>query len=206
MEIKNLIFDYGKVLVDYEFLPIVRNLFDNEDEMRQFMDIFTSQPFIDECDREDIPFEQIIRNKQMLYPQFARQLEQFRDSYVDFVTGEIPGMKETLVELKERGFKLYGLTNWCSKVYDVMPLYDIFQLLDGMLISSDVHLIKPDPAIYLCLCQKYGLKPQECVFTDDKPINVQGARKAGMQGIVFHSAKQYRDELSLCRKECESTL
>ena len=206
MEIKNLIFDYGKVLVDYEFLPIVRNFFDNEDEMRQFMDIFTSQPFINECDQEDVPFEQIICNKQMLYPQFARQLEQFRDSYVDFVTGEIPGMKETLVELKERGFKLYGLTNWCSKVYDVMPLYDIFQLLDGMLISSDVHLIKPDPAIYLCLCQKYGLKPQECVFTDDKPINVQGARKVGMQGIVFHSAKQYRDELSLCLKECESTL
>ena len=90
--------------------------------------------------------------------------------------------------LKERGYNLYGLTNWSGKVYGVMRKYDIFSLLDGWVISSEEHLIKPDVAIYRRLGEKFNLLPEECLFTDDKQVNIDGAVRAGMQAVLFTDA------------------
>ena len=193
--IKGLIFDFGKVLVDYDFSHIIDPLFNNEADRKEFNSFFTSIDFINELDREVTPFLKIIQRKQQEYPKYTMQLQTFFDRYVDFVTGEVPGMKDLLKELKAQGYKLYGLTNWSSKVHQVMKNYDIFDLLDGQVISSEEHLIKPEPEIYVRLLEKFGLKAEECVFTDDKAINVEAAKKLGMAGIVFHDATQYAREL-----------
>lgn len=193
--IKNLIFDFGKVLVDYDFFHTIRRYFQSEEELQEFGVLFTSIEFLNQCDKEEIPFLEIIRQAQREHPKFEFQLQKFYEEYTQFVTEEIPGMKTLLQKLREEGFRLYGLTNWCSKVHEVMKEWDIFSLLDGEVISSDVKLIKPDVAIYHCLCDKYALNPAECLFTDDKAINVEGARLAGMQGIVFQNAEQFQRDL-----------
>jgi epoxide hydrolase-like predicted phosphatase len=193
--IKALIFDFGKVLVDYDFAHIIDPLFDNEEDRQEFYTFFASLEFINELDREVTPFIDIIRRKQQEYPKYTEQLQVFFDKYVDFVTGEVPGMKLLLKELKASGYELYGLTNWSSKVHQVMKNYDIFDLLDGQVISSEVHLLKPEPEIYQHLLEKFGLQAEECVFTDDKAINVEGAEKVGLHGIVFQDAAQYAHEL-----------
>jgi len=193
--IKNLVFDFGKVLVDYNFQKTIDTFFDDPLEAEKFGSIFTSNEFLDRCDKEDIPFDDIIKDMQKQYPQYAEQAQMFGNHYVDYVLGEVFGMREILIEMRNRGFKLYGLTNWCSKVHDVMKAYDIFELLDGRVISSEEHLIKPDVAIYQRLCEKYDLRPEECVFADDKVVNVVGAISAGMKAIIFQNAKQYKREL-----------
>ncbi len=193
--IKNLIFDFGKVLVDYNFSHIIDPLFDNDDDKREFYTFFASLDFVNELDREVTPFLEIIQRKQREHPKYTNQLQVFYDKYVDFVTGEVPGMKELMTDLKGQGYKLYGLTNWSSKVHEVMKTYDIFDLLDDQLISSEEHLIKPEPEIYERLLEKFDLKAEECVFTDDKAINVEAAINVGLQGIVFHDAEQYAREL-----------
>lgn len=192
MKIKNLIFDFGKVLVDYDFKPVMHAFFcDRKEEEEAFYNTFICKEFIDECDLEEIPFEQIIRKAQKEHPRFRDALQYFYDHYLDFVIGEMPGMKPLLIKLKERGFKLYGLTNWCSVVHKVMEKYDIFDLLDGCVISSEVHLLKPDPAIYLHLCSRYGLKPDECLFVDDKYVNVYAAQDVGMSAVAFVNSEIY---------------
>ena len=193
--IKNLIFDFGRVLVDYDFFHIIDTMFTDKEAEQEFCSIFVTNTFIDRCDREDIPFIDIIRETQAQFPQFRTELQAFYDRYPDFVTGEVPHMAELLAELKEKGYKLYGLSNWCSKVYDIIPRYSIFNLLDGYVVSSDVHLIKPDTAIYHCLCEKYGLKPEECLFADDKMPNIIGARNAGMEAVLFTDAHRYAQHL-----------
>ncbi len=193
--IKNLIFDFGKVLVDYDFSHIIDPLFDNEADKKEFYTFFASLDFVNELDREVTPFLEIIQKKQREYPKYTEQLQVFFDRYVDFVTGEVPGMKGLLTDLKGQGYKLYGLTNWSSKVHEVMKIYDIFDLLDDQLISSEEHLIKPEPEIYERLLEKFDLKAEECVFTDDKAINVEAAINVGLQGIVFQDAEQYAREL-----------
>lgn len=193
--IKNLIFDFGKVLVDYSFDRIVDTFFDDEKELKAFKKIILSPEFIDKCDKEDIPFADIVKEAQQQYPQWAAQLQTFHDRYLDFVIGEMPGMRDLLTRYRDKGYKLYGLSNWCSVVYDVMRKFDILQMLDGYVVSSDVHLIKPDPEIYRYLLNRFSLKADECVFADDKLPNVEGARAVGMKAILFKNAQQYEEEL-----------
>ena len=193
--IKNLIFDFGKVLVDYDFFHAIRPYFETEADLQEFGELFTSMEFLNRCDKEEEPFVEIIKDSQRRYPKFEYQLQKFYDHYPEFVTNEIPGMRDLLTKLRKEGYKLYGLTNWCSMVHKVMEKWDILTMLDGRIISSEEKLIKPDVAIFQRLCEKYDLKPEECVFTDDKAINVEGAIKAGMQGIVFENAVQYERDL-----------
>lgn len=193
--IKNLVFDFGKVLVDYEFDFIINSFFDDKDELARFENHFVSSEFIDKCDKEEIPFQQIIDEEKLAHPEWKDQLQMFYDHYVDFVTGEVHGMRDLLIRYRQKGYKLYGLTNWNSAVYTVIEKFDILQLLDDRLISSEEHLLKPDAAIYKRLCDKFGLVPEECVFADDKLPNVQGARAYGLKAIHFKNAVQYEEEL-----------
>lgn len=199
--IKNLIFDFGKVLIDYDFIAVLKTFFDSQEKLSEFEKLVCGQDFIDKCDKELVPFAELIRQTQKEYPQWERELQLFYDHYQEYVIGEVPGMKDLLCKLKEQGFKLYGLTNWCSEVHKVIARYDILHLLDGRVISSEEHLIKPEIAIYQRLCQKYNLRPEECLFTDDKAINVQGALNAGMHAILFENTAQFEADLNKALKE-----
>lgn len=192
----SLIFDFGKVLVDYDFDEFFRRHIPDPDRLQAFLPLLNNAEVVQAFDRELIPFEQIVAGLIERHPAFEPEFRTFMQHYTEVVTGEVPGMRALLTRLKAQGYRLYGLTNWCHKVRQTMAQYDpIFRLLDGSVISSDEHLIKPEPAIYLRLCQKFQLKPEECIFTDDRPENAEGARAVGMRAIVFHDAQQYEDEL-----------
>lgn len=196
MEIKNLVFDFGKVLVDYDFMVVMDAFFKGDKEKEAaFCKAFINDDFINICDREEIPFPEIIKEQQAQHPELADAFQYFYDHYVDFVLGEVAGMKDLLTWLKQQGFKLYGLTNWCSAVHEVMKKYDIFNLLDGQVISSEEHLLKPEAAIYECLCHRFGLNPAECLFTDDKQANIDGAKAIGMNAVLFTDATTYAQDL-----------
>lgn len=193
--IKNLIFDFGKVLVTYDFNYIVDTFFDDSVELAEFKKVIIDSGFIDQCDKEDIPFRELILQKQQEYPQWREPLEMFYNRYLDFVIGEVPGMRDILLKYRAKGYRLYGLTNWCSVVHQVIEKFDILQLLDDRIISSEEHLIKPYSPIYQRLLDKFGLKAEECVFTDDKAVNIDGAKSVGMNAILFKDAVQYETEL-----------
>ena len=195
--IKNLIFDFGKVLVDYSFEKFFDERYFHD---RQKAELFMQKVFTREwglaVDREAEPLSEIIRQLQALYPEYAEPIAMYETNHNDFVLGEMPGMRDLLKRLKAEGFKLYGLTNWCHAVYGTMAQYpEIFSLLDGQIISSEEKLVKPERAIYERLFEKFGLKPEECVFTDDKLENIEGSIAAGMDAIVFVDAVQYEKEL-----------
>lgn len=194
--IKNLVFDFGRVLVDYDFKPFIDSLFSNEKEAAEFEKIFCAPDFVNECDRGVITFTTLMQNMQVKYPKWKDQIQEFHDRQIDVVSGEVPGMKELLTALKSQGFKIYGLSNWGSTVYQVMARYVIFKLLDDRIISSEELIIKPDTTIYKRLCSKFNLKAEECLFTDDKQINIDGAIEAGMHAILFKNAEQYEKELN----------
>lgn len=193
--IKNLIFDFGKVLVDYDYFTILNQIFATHKQAEDFYHYLMDEKWNECLDREASSFDQIIRDMQLAMPQYKDEIKNFGDRYTDFVLGEIKGMRSLLVKLKAKGYRLYGLTNWCSKVHITMKQYPIFQLLDNRIISSEEHIVKPEITIYERICQKFGLKPEECVFADDKIENIEAARKFGMQGICFKNADLYETEL-----------
>ena len=198
---RNLVFDFGKVLVEYDFVDFFRRLIPDAKRCMQLASIMTDDETLRRFDREEKPIEELVKDLISENPAFEDEIRLFAERYPEIITGEMPGMKELLARLKGEGFSLYGLSNWCSKVYVTMGQYDIFQLMDGYVISSEEHLVKPEAGIYHRLYEKFGLKPEECIFADDKQENIEGARRTGMRGIVFENAAQYERELRRMLRE-----
>ena len=193
--IKNLIFDFGKVLVDYDFEAFFRKYIPDTERCQAFTPVLYNEEVQAMLDREDRPFDVIMEEIIARNKEFEPEIHIFNEHYPEIVTNEVEGMFDLLTKLKSEGYKLYGLTNWCSKVYITMAQFPIFKLLDGQIISSEEKVIKPEPEIYNRLFDKFNLKPEECIFADDREENIEGGRRLGMDGIVFTDAKHYEREL-----------
>ena len=95
------------------------------------------------------------------------------------------GADEAIRELKRRGYGIYLLSNagvQFDQYKESLPAWECF---DGVVVSAFVHLMKPDPRIFSLLADTYGLACDECLFVDDVAVNVEGARRAGMHGLVY---------------------
>ena len=193
-KIKNVIFDYGRVLVDYSPEYLYDSVFTDKQEMHWFIDHVVNAEFHTTLDLGN-PTNEVIEEWKRRFPKYSRELDLYDTDYLRLVGEEVPGMRQLLIDLHQQGFQLYGLTNWGHKFKLVYEKYSIFQLLDGQVVSGEEHVVKPDPQIFNILLQRYDLRPEECIFTDDRADNVEGAIQLGIHGIVFQNAQQLRDEI-----------
>lgn len=204
--IKNIVFDFGGVLVQHDFISYFAQYFHSEERAARFFEQALPHGFSDEVDRALHPFRYYIERQQRLFPEYKDALDHFDRHFADLFTGETAGMRQLMLQLKAEGYRLLGLSNWSSKVQDVMEKYpDIFALLEGSLISYTVHLLKPEREMYERFLQDFGVQPEECVFIDDRPANIEGARKVGMHGIVFKEMGQLESELRQLIQSQETT-
>lgn len=194
--IKNIIFDYGRVLVDYSLEYLYDGIFDDKQEMQWFIDNVVNAEFHTTLDLGN-PTQEVIEEWQRRFPKYRWELECYDTDYLKLIGSEVPGMRQLLIDLHDRGFRLFGLTNWGHQFQVVYENYDIFQLLDGQVVSGEEHVVKPDPRIFEILLDRYRLLPEECVFTDDRADNVEGAHRMGIHGIVFKNAEQLREQINL---------
>lgn len=192
---KNIIFDFGKVLVDFNPHLLYDYVFQGDIEKAEwFNKNITTPDFYDSIDRGD-DFSKCIKELQNKHPEYAKEIGLYDTQYHDMVGNAMPGMQELLCDLKTHGYSLYGLTNWSYKVYAVLEKYPIFRMLTGCVISSEEHIIKPDPRIYKCILNRYHLEATESIFVDDKQTNVEAAISCGMHAFLFTGAEQLRHDL-----------
>ncbi|MBR4794204.1 MAG: HAD family phosphatase [Bacteroidaceae bacterium] len=189
--IKNVIFDFGNVLIDwnpaYLFLPYFNG---DEDKCRFFTDHVCNREWFTRMDRGE-SMDKCVAELQQQYPQYADAVAMFRDRWFEMCSGEIPGMLELIQDLKSKGVGAYGLTNWPAETFDeARRRFKTIASIDNIVVSSHVKLAKPEPAIYQLLLSKYNLNPEECVFIDDRKDNVDTAIRLGMNGIVFPGTAQ----------------
>lgn len=199
--IKNLILDFGKVLVDYDFNAFFYNYIPDTQRCETFISMINNPTVQNAMDYEHVPVNEFIDSLVSANPDYETEIRYFDEHYPEIVTSEVLGMRDLLQCYKDAGYKLYGLSNWCSKVYKTMAQFPIFKLLDGYVVSSEEHQIKPNPEIYNILFQRFNLKPEECVFADDKPENILAGEKLGMRGIVFTTALDYAEKLEAIIKK-----
>ena len=112
------------------------------------------------------------------------------------MTNEIPDMRSVLIALKQHSYRVLGLSNWSTKVYDTMQRFEIFDLIEDRVLSCEEHLLKPDAAIYRRALQRFGIEADETVFVDDRKENAEGAEAVGIHGITFTGAVPLRQELA----------
>ena len=196
--IKNVIFDYGNVLVDwnpaYLFLPVFGG---DEEKCKYFTDNVCNREWFTRIDQGE-SMDVCVAELQKRYPEYADAVAMFRDRWFEMCNGEIPGMLEIIQDLKNKGVGVYGLTNWPAETFaEARRRFRTLACIDNYVVSSAVRLAKPQPEIYQLLLSKYNLKAEECVFIDDRVDNVNAAKALGITGIVFPgSADDLRKELA----------
>ena len=95
------------------------------------------------------------------------------------------GVPELIRELKDKGYHLYILSNASEFFAKKSDYFGVNQEFDGIVFSALVKMVKPNPEIYQYLLDTYDLNPEECLFLDDRPANIEGAKKLGIHGMVF---------------------
>ena len=190
--IKNIIFDFGAVLVDWNPYYVYDPYFGDHEKAEWFITNICTSAWNKELDGGK-PFAQGVAELSAQYPEWEKEIAMYHRDWKKMMGGAIPGMYELVADLKKAGYGVYGLTNWAAETfYTIVDDYPVFALLDGMVVSGDVRLLKPDAAIFNCLLDKYGLKADESVFIDDNAENVEGARKAGLEAHRFTDAGELR--------------
>jgi 2-haloacid dehalogenase len=129
-------------------------------------------------------------------PQHVPMLDAYVENYAGTLGGPVPGSAELVAELKERGLRLYGLTNWWAETFHhAAQAAPAIELMDGVVVSGRVRLAKPDPAIYHHLAATFAVDPARAVFVDDTPANVEAAAAVGFQALHFTTTPRLRADL-----------
>ena len=130
------------------------------------------------------------------YPQYASLIRAYHEHWEESIGEPLTGTIEIVRKLKGAGYLVYGLSNWSAETFPITRRkHDFFDLFDGFIISGEVNLVKPDPAIFNLLLQRIGGEAHECLLIDDAPANVEAAQKLGFQTILFTSPDQLQIEL-----------
>lgn len=116
-------------------------------------------------------------------------LDRYLSHFEQAIPGPVPGTEAILEGLRAEGFRLLGLTNFSAETYPrALPVAPAIALLEDVVVSGEVGLAKPDPAIFALLLERYGLEPGRTLFVDDGVRNVEAARTCGLHAVVFTDA------------------
>ena len=193
--IKNLIFDFGNVLVEYNIKEFMFKKGMEPDMIKRILKASIMGPFWDEFDRGAISEEEALAGFLSLDPEIEKELHIVFDNITGMLTKRdfaIPWVKE----LKAAGYNVYYLSNYSKKAYDeCADSIEFIEYMDGGVLSHRELMVKPNPDIYRLLIDRYNLVPEECVFIDDTPKNVEVAKELGMEGIIFTTKEEAEIEL-----------
>jgi 2-haloacid dehalogenase len=194
-EVRNVVFDLGGVLIDWNPRYLYRQLEEDEGKIEWFL---THVCHTDWNERQDAGrlFEEAVQELVAAYPEHEAWIRAYQERWEDMLAGPIEGTVEILAELKERSHPLYALTNWSAETFPrARELYPFLNWFDGIVVSGEVGMIKPSPEIYHHLLTRHCIEAGESVFIDDRLKNVDAARALGFQVIHYQTPGQLRREL-----------
>jgi 2-haloacid dehalogenase len=191
-----VIFDVGNVLYGWDpeaFLA--RQLPEDEKRLRFIADI-DLWSWHDSLDGGR-PFDEAAAELSERFPDYAHLISAWGERFGETITDPVPGVHEIVRALQTRHVPLFAITNFSA---DFWPPFharerEFFDLFQDIVVSGEEKLLKPDPALYFRALDRFGLKPAEALFVDDRAINVEGARAVGMQAHLFDGADGLRRRL-----------
>ena len=184
MKIQNIIFDFGGVLIDWNPIYLYGNVFETEEEMKHFLENVCRYEWnvLQDAGR---PLSEATTLLQKEHPEFSEQIAYYYGRWEEMLGGTIDENVKLIKPLKKR-YKLYGLTNWSAETLPIaMERYSFFKDLDGIVVSGDEKIVKPNPKIYEILLDRYNLEAESSLFIDDNAENIETAKKIGFKTVHF---------------------
>ena len=190
-----VVFDLGGVLIDWDPRYLYRQLFDSPDEMESFLAEVTTAEWNAHQDAGR-PWADAIELLVAEHPERRELIEAFHARWPEMLAGEIQGTVDVLAELRAAGLRLVALSNWSAELFPVArERFDFLTWFEGILISGEVGVNKPDRQIFEHLVERFGIEPATALFIDDSSANVATAAALGFRAVQFTDAAALRLEL-----------
>ncbi|MBO4927437.1 MAG: HAD family phosphatase [Clostridiales bacterium] len=188
--IKNVVLDMGNVLLDYNPEAVLNRFCSSEEEK----DVIRRELFLgpewlmgDRGDIKDKDRFDLVKGR--VPEKYHEALRNCADHW-GFCMTPLNGAREFCESVKAKGLGIYILSNASDLFYEYFPKFLPLDFFNGVFVSSNYRMLKPDVEIYQAFLAEYGLKGEECLFVDDRVDNVEGARKAGMCTFRFRDDYQ----------------
>ena len=194
-KIRTIVLDIGGVLVGFDFREFIMDKVHDEKLTLRIIKDTVKSPWWKEYDRGMMSDQEIMNKFCEGDPEIA---DTIRSTFAD-IHGMLTRREETIpwIQALERaGYQVLVLSNYSSRALEGCPeANDFLAYVDGGILSFLDHLIKPDEAIYRLIMERYTLRPEETVFIDDTPENIDAALALGWNGVVWHDRAQVEDEI-----------
>jgi len=194
--ITSVIFDVGNVLYGWDPSSFLVNQIADDEERLRFIedaDFFGWHEGLD----GGRPFDEAAAELSEKFPAYAALIRAWGDRFGETITDPVEGVHAIVEELDARGIALFGITNFSADFW--RPFVEreraFFRRFRDVVVSGEVGLLKPDPAIYYLALHRFCLQPAEALFVDDRRINVEAAEAVGMPGHLFTDAAELRQRL-----------
>ena len=193
---KAVVFDVGNVLYGWDpdaFL--VRQIADDAERLKfiEDVDLYGWHETLD----GGRPYAEAAAELNEKFPQYAELIGAWSDRFGETVTGPVPGVHDIVEALDRRGVPLFAITNFSADFWP--PFFAgeraFLSRFRDIVVSGEVKLLKPDPAIYYLALDRFRLRPADALFIDDRAINVEAARAVGMAAHLFTDAADLRARL-----------
>lgn len=180
-----VVFDLGGVLVDWDPRYLYRKLLPDDDAVEAFLAEVTT-PEWNAAQDAGRRWDDAVAVLTAQYPEHAELIVAYHHRWVETIAGQIDGTVDILRDLRDTGVGLYALTNWSDEKFPfAQQRFEWLSWFQGIVISGEERVVKPDPRIYHVLVDRYGLEPSSAVYVDDNPPNVEAARGLGFTAFHF---------------------
>ncbi|MCI5620827.1 MAG: HAD family phosphatase [Lachnospiraceae bacterium] len=193
--IENVIFDVGKVLVEFDWENVMKRLGFDEDTVREVAKATVQSATWDKSDEGILTPEELLTEYISNAPDYEKEIRLFWEHQAETIW-KYDYVNEWFAALREAGKKIYILSNFPEKLYhDAAEELSFAKEADGAIFSWMEKLTKPNPAIYERLMSRYGLDAEKSVFIDDRQVNLDGAAKVGIHTLLFTGYEETRYKL-----------
>ena len=187
-----VVFDIGNVLIDWDPRHLYRKIFADPARMDWFLAEVCTPDWNIEQDRGRT-FAEAVAERIALYPDLAAEIRAYDERWHETVSGPIEESVALLEALRAKGVRNFAITNFSSEKFALArQRFAFLNGFEGIVVSAEEKLLKPDPAIYRVLLDRHGLAAEDCLFIDDSAKNVEGARAVGMHGHHFKAPPRWR--------------
>lgn len=195
--IRAVVFDVGRVLVQWDMRHLFAKLIDDQEELDWFLQnvVTTEWHFQADAGRA---LADMVAERKAKFPDHSEHLDAYATRFNETIPGPVPGSYEIVGELAARDVPLFAITNFGAEFWaGFRPTQPIFDHFRDVVVSGEEKLTKPDPAIYRLALDRFGLAAGEGLFVDDSLPNVEAARANGFHAHHFVDAPTLRAELEV---------
>ena len=190
------LFDLGGVFFDWDPKFFFTKIISDKDEM----DFFLTKVCNDEWNLAQDSGRTIEDGEKDIirkFPQYENLIKLYYPNHRKMIKGTFQSSIDILMKLKQDRYECFVLSNWSSETFvDIPKEFKFMNNFDGLLISGEDKLVKPDPKIYLLAIDRFNLDPQNTVFVDDKLININAAIKLGFKTIHLTNPNIIEEEIN----------